>query len=440
MSEINKRPLIGIILSLIIVVLAASPPLKNLLLMPQSTQLVVGDAVFFSIPVPRIIQDKLGVYVHQVNPMSTSAYVSVNQEQSGYRLTALKPGRVDVTLKLMGRIPLRSMSIESLPTQTLVAGGQSVGILLQSKGIMVVGFAPVVGNDLSKLYPAREGGIEIGDLIMKVNNRIVNSERDLADIVDSGGRRGVLVKLQIKRKEHLQEYFIKPNYCTDTGRYRIGLFVRDGVAGVGTLTFWDPTTMKFAALGHIIIDSDTKQPVAIRKGRIVTASVQVIQPGKPGRPGEKIGVFDRNGDISGSIERNSYYGIFGSIYRPVSNSLYTKPLPVAYAHQVKKGNAQMLTVVNGNQVEKFDIQIEKIFPYRHNGKGLVIRVTDPRLISLSGGIVQGMSGSPIIQNGHLIGAVTHVFLNNPERGYGIFMDTMIEALNSMPDSHRQIAQ
>jgi stage IV sporulation protein B len=209
------------------------------------------------------------------------------------------------------------------------------------------------------------------------------------------------------------------------------LYVRDGVVGVGTMTFWDPQTQYYAALGHIIMDADTKQGINVLQGKVVSASIQTIKPGKPGLPGEKIGVFNESGAISGNIIKNSSYGIYGKTNARVTNPLSSLTTEVAYAHQVKTGRAQILTVINGEDIEKFDIEIQKVYPERQNGKGMVIRVTDSRLLSVTGGIIQGMSGSPIIQNNRIVGAVTHVFLNDPQSGYGVFMDNI---LSEMPQS------
>lgn len=441
MSRERSRKLIGVILSLLLIGMSLTPPLNQLLCLPRSARLVVGEQMVVNLPLPQSILDKLWFSVGDSLPSAQQAVV-VNRQEDGYQLKALKPGRVDVTVKLWGYIPLKSILVESLPPYQLLAGGHSIGILLQSQGIMVVGFAPVIGPEGRKVYPARELGIEIGDLIMEVNGQPVHTELDLASLIDKEGRKGVRPRFLIKRDGHLKTLTVGTVFCKETSRHRVGLYVRDGVAGVGTLTVWDPETYRFAALGHVIVDSDTKQVVKMRKGRIVSASIQAIQPGQPGKPGEKVGVFDREGTISGKIESNSYYGVFGVTDRQLENSLLSKPLPVAYAHQVQRGAAQILTVINGGQIERFDIMIEKVYPFRHNGKGMVLRVTDERLLSVTGGIVQGMSGSPIVQEGRIVGAVTHVFLNNPERGYGIFMDTMLEEMNSLNGRvfSRQIAQ
>lgn len=225
-----------------------------------------------------------------------------------------------------------------------------------------------------------------------------------------------------------------PVHCAETDRFRIGLFIRDGVVGVGTMTCWDPQTRYYSALGHIIVDADTKQGINVMNGKIVSASIQTIKPGRPGWPGEKIGVFNDKGTVAGNIIKNSSSGIYGEMETDPVNPHYPYQMEIAYAHQVKEGPAQIMTVINGETIEKFDIVIEKKYSARQNGKDMVIKVTDPRLISITGGIIQGMSGSPIIQDDHLAGAVTHVFLNDPQTGYGIFMDNI---LSEMPTQGSQ---
>ncbi|NLV15717.1 MAG: SpoIVB peptidase [Syntrophomonadaceae bacterium] len=441
MSRYFPRKFIGIILGLLLVALAMSPPISDLLLLPQTARLVVGEQMAVKLTWPARILDNLVFSVGDSFSPAESAVV-VDRGEDGYQLRALKPGQVDITVKLLGHIPLKSIQVESLPTRKLVAGGHSIGIMLQSEGIMVVGYAPIKGLMGREVYPARTQGIKTGDLIMKVNDRPVYTEAALAEIIDNCGQSGTHPGLLIKRDGSEETISVTPVFCAETGRFRIGLYVRDGVAGVGTLTCWDPDTHSFAALGHAIVDSDTKKTVNIREGRIVGASIQAVEPGYPGQPGEKIGVFDQHASIKGEIESNTLFGVFGRTEEACANELYPQLLPVSYAHQIKKGPAQIVTVVEGNRLEKFEVVIEKVYSFRHNGKGMVIRVTDPRLLSISGGIVQGMSGSPIIQDNRLAGAVTHVFLNDPQRGYGIFMDNMLEQMNLLTDQSfsRQIAQ
>jgi stage IV sporulation protein B len=400
--------------------------------------MVVGETNIIPMQLPGLLEERLVLEIF--NP-SRSVFASqgdpavvVSKNGSAYEITALKPGKASLKIKLLGYIPLKSISIESVPPRRVVVGGHSIGVLLQSRGIMVVGFAPIVDSQGQKLYPAREQGVEIGDLVLKVNNQDVSTETDLAQIIDTV-KDSELV-LNIKRKDRIIDLTIKPAFCAETQRFRVGLFVRDGVVGVGTMTFWDPETRQYAALGHIIMDADTKQGIDVLKGRIVSASIQTIKPGKPGRPGEKIGVFQGESTLKGSISKNTEAGIFGSTEGVVENPASAHSVEIGYAHQVHTGPAHIYTVVNGTSIEEFEVTIEKVYPERKNGKGMVVKIEDPRLLTITGGIVQGMSGSPIVQDGRLIGAITHVFLNDPQRGYGIFMDNI---LSEMPVQNNTVS-
>lgn len=435
------RPIIGIVLSCLILMVCLIPQVQTIILLPESQKMVVGEANTIKLDLPQVLKEKIDMQVMENSRSVFAAQedpaVVVSKCNSGYEIVALKPGKVNVKVNILGYIPIKSIAIESMPTRRLVVGGHSIGVVMKSRGIMVVGHAGVAGEDGNKVYPGREKGIEIGDLIFSVNGKMIDTETDLARVIDE--KKGETIEIGIKRHGKRLDLNLKPVYCSETDRYRVGLYVRDGVVGVGTLTFWDPETKEYAALGHIIVDADTKQRIDVLKGKVVSASIQTIKPGRPGRPGEKIGIFNENGPVEGNILKNSYYGIYGKTEEKISNPLTDYTMEVAYTHQVKTGKAYILTVVNGDDIEKFDVEIEKVFPQRQNGKGMVIKVTDPRLINLSGGIVQGMSGSPIIQDNKIVGAVTHVFLNNPEMGYGIFIDNMLSELISQPQDLKNIS-
>jgi stage IV sporulation protein B len=431
--NLNIRTCIGVFLAAILLVTCFSPGARMVLDLPEHKTLVVGESSAIKLSIPDQLKDKIQM---QVAKPSRSVFatpyespVLVNRNSSGYEIVALKPGKADVNLKLLGYIPLKSMAVEAIPPRRVVPGGHSIGVLLQSKGIMVVGFAPMISSDGAKMCPARDEGVEIGDVILSVNGRSINSENDLARVIDVNKDNSI--SLKIKRREDVINVPVKPYYCAETNRYRIGLYVRDGVVGVGTLTFWEPANKQFAALGHIIIDADTRQGIDVMQGRIVSASVQTVKPGKPGRPGEKIGIFNTDGAINGEIISNTSCGIFGHTDSDLKNPLYEYAMEVGYAHQVKTGSAKICTVINGEDIESFDILIEKVYPGRQGGKGMLLKVTDPGLLNTTGGIIQGMSGSPIIQDNRIIGAVTHVFLNDPQRGYGIFMDSLLSEMEVM---------
>ncbi|MBC7342190.1 MAG: SpoIVB peptidase [Clostridia bacterium] len=351
---------------------------------------------------------------------------------------SLPPGQVNVSYRLIGLIPLRSTVIKIVPPLELVPGGQSIGVMLQTRGIVVVGFAPVTTVGGRQYSPAKEAGLEIGDQIQTVGGHQVTNSEQAARLVDELGKRRERIEITFKRGSRQLSTMVEPAKCKASGKYRLGLFIRDGTAGVGTLTFYDPHSHIYGALGHLVADPETNQSVELAKGKIVEAVIQTIQKSTSNQPGEKVGVFLEKGSVRGNILKNTKYGIFGELERPPANGVYHTPIPVALASQVQEGPAEILTVVKGNQVERFAVHVEKVMADRkREGKGMVIRITDPKLIKVAGGIVQGMSGSPIIQNGCLVGAVTHVFINNPCRGYGVFIEWMLHESGFWWEFHRR---
>jgi stage IV sporulation protein B len=207
----------------------------------------------------------------------------------------------------------------------------------------------------------------------------------------------------------------------------LGLYIRDSAAGVGTLTFYAPDQGVYGALGHVITDMDTQTPIVVGSGEILQSSVSSINKSQSGEPGEKRAHFLKEGRTLGSVERNTSFGIFGKMSQLPEHSFRSEPMSVAFAEEVKEGPAHILTVVDKQKVEKFDIEIVHVSKQSSPAtKGMVIKITDPKLLERTGGIVQGMSGSPIIQNGKLVGAVTHVFVNDPSSGYGCFIEWMLQ--------------
>ena len=332
-------------------------------------------------------------------------------------------GQVKLEFSLFGWIPLRRITVNVLPEVKLIPGGHSIGIKLHSQGVNVVGY--YYFNESGKsVSPAREAGVKIGDTILKINGKSVNDAPGAARLLeDRGGKR---VELLISRHGETFKLSLTPRYSASDGAYRIGLYLRDSAAGVGTLTFYDPLTKRYGALGHVILDSDTHQPINLSEGSIVKAKIISIKAAQRGQPGEKTGIFVD--DSFGNINKNTPFGIFGEIrdFQQVA-SPYPDPLPMALSTEVQTGPAEILTVIEGESIGSFAVEIEKI-AYQANptDKGMIVRVIDERLLRSTGGIIQGMSGSPIIQNGKLVGAVTHVFINDPTRGYGIFVEWMYQ--------------
>lgn len=334
----------------------------------------------------------------------------------------------------LSSLPFRDTGANEQSLIEVVPGGQSIGVLLRAQGVIVVGHAAIQDPSGNKCNPAVEAGVRVGDIILKINNEDVNSEGQVRDMVNRAGDSGQCLQLEIKRGYEIFNTAINPVYCTETSRYRIGLLVKDSAAGLGTLTFYEPESTTFGALGHIITDMETAQPFNLSGGKIVGASVQAINKGKRGQPGEKIGTFQGDRQINGTISKNTNLGIFGRLQKPPAN---TGSVAVAPADQIHPGAAEILTVLKGEQVEKFSVEILKLnLKAVQDGKGMIIKITDPRLLEQTGGIIQGMSGSPIIQEGKLVGAVTHVFVNDPTRGYAVPVEWMLWEAEILPINKR----
>lgn len=310
----------------------------------------------------------------------------------------------------------------------VVAGGQSVGILLRTTGASVVGYAPVETEDGKNVSPGKECGVKVGDFITAVNDNAVGTDDEIAEIIDECGKNQIDVTLTVERDGKDMKLKANPVYGDDTGTYRIGLYIRDNTAGVGTMTFYEPQSGVFGALGHRIEYLADRTVDTAEIGALLSADIQEIRKGSVGEPGEKIGFFSESG-ISGAVNANSHLGIFGTTQSAVVNAVYPEKMPIAKVDEVKKGPAEILTVLNGSEIGRYNVEIEKIMPLaEESGQGMIIKVTDENLLAKTGGIIQGMSGSPIIQNGKLAGAVTHVFVNDPTLGYGCYAQWMVKEI------------
>lgn len=311
-------------------------------------------------------------------------------------------------------------------TIRLVPGGQSIGVKVTTKGVLVVGYHLIDGIR-GQASPGETAGIRIGDVITKINNQTVHNITDVRERISAVSQSNQTLKLDVLRQKTVMVKKLIPVQDRSDHHYQLGLYIRDSASGIGTMTFYDPQSGSYGALGHVISDRDTGQPLLVNEGRIVRSSVQAIDKGAEGKPGEKIAFFPENAASIGTVEKNTPFGIYGHLqqfrFRPIH---LNRALPVALASEVKEGPAQILTVLNGDTIQTFAIQILNSIPQKYPAtKGLVIKITDPKLLMATGGIIQGMSGSPIIQNGKLVGAVTHVFVNDPTCGYGVHIEWML---------------
>ncbi len=358
--------------------------------------------------------------------LPVKAQISGLKDEAIAAATAQGPDNYRVDLSVEGKIPLKKVDVQVVSPKYLVAGGHSIGVLLQTNGITVVGHSPVILENGDGIYPARDAGIAIGDFIITINGQNVSTNKQVAQIISTAGENNKELIIEFIRDGVKGEVKIRPLYCYDSKSFRAGLYVRDNTAGIGTLTYYDPETKNYGALGHKIADLEGAAPEGEPLGSILRADIQGIKLGRKGVPGEKIGVFVGN-SWRGEIYKNTNLGIFGKLEYPISNPFYPRLLPVALINQVKTGPAQICTVIKGEECQLYKINILKILPnYRSSGKGMIIEITDENLLSQTGGIVQGMSGSPIIQNNRLVGAITHVFINEPTKGYACFIQWMLD--------------
>lgn len=340
---------------------------------------------------------------------------------------AEEPGNSQLVYKV-NNFPIKKVNVSVLDNLKVIPGGQSIGVQLHTRGVLVVGHHLVKGEEGS-LSPGEDAKIKVGDVILKINGDTVKEMEDVKPYVEKAGKENKKLAVTIKRGDETFKTNLQPVMDVKEKEYKIGIYIRDSAAGIGTMTFYDPKSKKYGALGHVISDMDTKKPIEIHDGTIVRSSVTSIERGDNGKPGEKQAKFSIKDNKIGSITKNSPFGIFGVLNDMLESESEKnhKPMPIALSHEVKEGPAKILTVVEDEKIEEFDIEIVSSIPQKFPAtKGMVIKVTDQELLKQTGGIVQGMSGSPIIQDGKIIGAVTHVFVNDPTSGYGVHIEWMLQ--------------
>ena len=301
----------------------------------------------------------------------------------------------------------------------LIPMGRAVGIKLFSDGVMVVGLAEVPSSDGAST-PAKDCGLRQGDIITHINDTQVDTIEQVRDVLQD--LEGDKMSIRAMRGEKQVQFTAQAVACSD-GSYRLGAWIRDSMAGIGTLTFADPETGLFGTLGHGINDVDTAVLMKLQSGAITPASVAGVVKGMNGRPGELRGAFSSSQTL-GTLYANTQSGVFGYLQDP--EAVTGTPVPVAQEAEVHTGQATILSNVSGTQVEEYTVEILKVYDDSRDTRDLMLRVTDPRLLEQTGGIVQGMSGSPILQDGKLVGAVTHVLVDHADRGYGILAQNMLD--------------
>lgn len=331
-------------------------------------------------------------------------------------------------LNLFGNIKIKDVNVDVVPKTKVIPIGTAIGMKLYTKGVLVVGMSQIKDANDEKKRPYENSGIEQGDTIIAINNNEVSNTNELIEEVNNSNGNAITVKYE-KNNETL-ETSITP--VKSGNEYKLGLWVRDAAAGVGTLTFYEPNTNSFMALGHGISDIDTEKIVDIASGELITASILTIKKGVKGTPGEIRGTIE-NGNNIGKIGKNTNLGVYGTVtnknYLDISGM---EEMEVATRSEIQEGKAQIICQLDNNGRKTYEIEIEKIYLANNtDNKSMLIKVTDKELLEKTGGIIQGMSGAPVIQNGKFVGAVTNVLVNDPTQGYAIFGDMMIKQMRSV---------
>ncbi len=302
----------------------------------------------------------------------------------------------------------------------LIPGGMAFGVKFFTDGCVVIGTTGVEAAS-GLCSPAKDAGLEAGDIIIRAGGREFETAEELVSLIAGCGGRAIAIAYIRDGKENTVN--VTPVRDNENGTYRIGVLVRDSTAGIGTVTYIDPKTNDFGGLGHGVYDSESSILLPLARGAVVNVNINEVIKSYPNSPGELRGSFDNV--AIGELWDNCEQGVFGSFSQIPKTD--RAPIPVASRDEVTEGEATILTTLSSGAIGEYGIEIEKIYKSSGDTKNFLIRVTDKSLIDQTGGIVQGMSGSPIIQNGKLVGAVTHVIVNDPTRGYGIFIENMLNS-------------
>lgn len=404
------RKTAGVLLLAMTVWMIFSPTAQAVRALPDTYRLTVG--------LPERLETGAAVLFSQDERLSS-------EENTLY---AAETGETEVSIDLFGLFPIGRMRVNAGEERRVIPGGQAVGVALATKGVLVVGVSDVAGKS-----PAQDAGLRAGDLIEQVDGKPLESSQQLTDAIAASG--GAPLILTFSRNGTSRSVSLRPLQDAATGAWRMGAWVRDSTAGVGTLSYYDPETETYGALGHAINDGDTGKLLPVRLGSLMRAEIVDVRRGQKGTPGELRGSFLRNQQMLGTIEQNTELGIYGVMKSDIVNPLYPDGIPVGYQESVKPGPATILSTIDGNGIRAYSVEIVQAARQSSpSPKSMIIRVTDQELLEKTGGIVQGMSGSPILQNGRIIGAVTHVFVDDPTQGYGIYIEWMLDTAEALDNA------
>lgn len=363
------------------------------------------------------------VTVADAVPTHSGIYSIQNTAKQTRQSVGGKAINYDATVKFLGAFPVKNTTLTVNERQYVEVSGEVFGLRMYTSGVVIVS-TDVIETPQGPVSPADRAGLKRGDILLEVDHKTVNSHTELSALLSAFN--GEPLSITYERAGVRRNTTFVPVYSLDKQKYMAGIWVRDSAAGIGTLTFFDPESQIFAGLGHAVCDVDTGEELPLYNGDVVEASITGCKKGSSGRAGELCGSF--KSQPIGTLFCNDTLGVYGHLTFARAR---TKRMPVALQSEIKTGAAQILASVDNNGPRFYDVEIEKLSPTDDRCRNMVIRVTDPALLEKTGGIVQGMSGSPIIQDQMLVGAVTHVFVNEPKRGYGIFSEYMIRKVKNL---------
>ena len=381
----------------------------NISMLPNNIILMQGEALN--------LNTFLGINIKNSNVVTASSNLNNSIVE--------ETGKMELKLNLFNLFSVKDVTVNIIPKTTVVPLGKAIGMKLYTEGVLVVGMSEIEGKK-----PYENSGIETGDKIIEINNIEISNTDELIQCVNNSNGSNIEIKY-INDKNEEEVANILPAK-TSNNEYKLGLWVRDAAAGVGTITFYEPSTGEFGALGHGINDVDTYELIDIANGELVNTNIIDIVKGERGSPGEIRGIIEGERTI-GSISKNTSFGVYGNVLDTTKlNINKNNELEVANRSEIKTGKAEIMCELENGKVQNYEIEIQKIFLENNSdNKSMLIKVTDKELIEKTGGIIQGMSGAPIIQNGKFIGAVTHVLVNDPQMGYAVFGDLMIKQMREV---------
>jgi stage IV sporulation protein B len=422
-SFYRKILIILLCVNLVVILFFAYRELDNSI--PDKIKIMVGEDEDFNFNLPfqgDFISENIGV-ISVNNKKVPTNQIKLNLNKP-FTLNSSQKGEYKISLKLFGFLTFKEIELGVIDTMELMPSGNPIGIYVETDGVMVLGTGVINASDGLNYEPALNK-LKSGDYITSVNDMEINNKEDLIKAIQNC--EGEDLKIDVRREEELIQYLISP-VKTANGEYKIGAWIRDDTQGIGTMTFITQDG-EFGALGHGITDIDTSLIMQIEHGYIYSADIMTIIKGRQGAPGELIGLINQSETNKiGNIIKNTNQGIFGTINGNFKNNNQKGFLPIGLKQEIEEGPATILSCVD-NEVKEYDIMIEKVdINSSSPNKGMVISITDDVLLDLTGGIVQGMSGSPILQNNKIIGAVTHVFIQDSTKGYGTFIENMINNL------------